>query len=332
MGIYIEYDKPFLTYDEQIDRLSNHYNLIIEDSDIPFARSALSTISYYDLVNGYQEYTMQNGVFKAGTTLRYLFHYYLFDKDIQNIMLKNSLLVENIFKTKLSYVLAKNFGVDVYDYLNPKYFKNNIRRNIYFEKVKREIFKRINKFKPQPTLYYKKHHNHIPPWILLRNVEFGNAINLYRLLKSPYKEELAKSLIKGNNNQKLCIDFSLSALNFIKNYRNDIAHNLKFGSSHHSLLPFNTTLKIINNPEITDGISEFNNLYAYILAIHILLNEPVLQAKLYFDLSGTLLPKAGMNVNALSVHSKIVLNYLTANKMPLNFGERLNILLPQETN
>ena len=58
MGIYIEYDKPFLTYDEQIDRLRNHYNLIIEDSDIPFARSALSTISYYDLVNGYQEYTM----------------------------------------------------------------------------------------------------------------------------------------------------------------------------------------------------------------------------------------------------------------------------------
>ena len=207
MGIYIKYDKPFLTYDEQIDRLKNKYNLIIEDTDKEFARSALSTISYYDLVNGYQKFTMRDGIFKPGTTLRYLFHYYLFDKDIQNTMLKNSLLVENIFKTKLSYVLSKNFGVNVYDYLNPKHFKNNNRRNIYFEKVKREIFRRIHKFNPQPTQYYLENLNHIPPWILLRNVEFGNAINLYRLLRSPYKDQLANSLIQDSSNSKLNIDF-----------------------------------------------------------------------------------------------------------------------------
>ena len=68
MGIYIKYDKPFLTYDEQIDRLKNKYNLIIEDTDKEFARSALSTISYYDLVNGYQKFTMRDGIFKPGTT------------------------------------------------------------------------------------------------------------------------------------------------------------------------------------------------------------------------------------------------------------------------
>lgn len=48
MGIYIEYDKPFLTYDEQINYLETKYNLKIDDKE--FARSALSTISYYDLI------------------------------------------------------------------------------------------------------------------------------------------------------------------------------------------------------------------------------------------------------------------------------------------
>ena len=124
--------------------------------------------------------------------------------------------------------------------------------------------------------------------------------------------------------------FSLSALNLIQNYINDIAHNLKLGSSHNSLLPLNTTTKIINNPLITDGITQFDNLFAYILAIHMLLSDKVLQAKFYFDLSGILLPKPKMSIDALKVHSQIVLNYLAANKMPINFAERLNILLPEE--
>jgi len=45
-------DKPFLTFDQQIMKLKDEYNLIIQDED--FAKETLSSLSYYDLINGYQ--------------------------------------------------------------------------------------------------------------------------------------------------------------------------------------------------------------------------------------------------------------------------------------
>ena len=47
----MDLDKPFRTYDEQIDLLQDR-GLCITDRE--FANHALSTISYYDLINGYK--------------------------------------------------------------------------------------------------------------------------------------------------------------------------------------------------------------------------------------------------------------------------------------
>ena len=47
------YSKPFMTYEEQIDRLQSNYGLGIPDRDL--AINLLKTISYYDLINGYKE-------------------------------------------------------------------------------------------------------------------------------------------------------------------------------------------------------------------------------------------------------------------------------------
>ena len=58
------YDKPFKTYDEQITKLQNDYGLMI--NDINFAKHALISIPYYDLVNGYKSTLMENGKFKPG--------------------------------------------------------------------------------------------------------------------------------------------------------------------------------------------------------------------------------------------------------------------------
>lgn len=325
MGVYIEYDKPFLTYDEQIAHLENKYNLKIDDKG--FARSILSTISYYDLINGYQEYTLTNGKFKDGITLKYLSYFYLFDKSMQNLFLKNSLLVENIFKTKLAYALAKNYGVDVYDYLNKKHFKYSHRNNIYFKNVKDEIFRRIDKFKPMPTQHYLNNHNHIPPWILLRNVEFGNAINLYRLLKEPVKYEVAESLIKGTVSSKEKFDFTESALNFIKFYRNKVAHNLKIkDNSYNPKLPYTTTIKIVNNKDITSGYTSFNDLYSYILSINLLLDEKLLRAKFSYDFTSIILDRTKNNEQT-PLQKKLVFDYISINKLPLDLIERLNLIL-----
>ena len=47
----IIYDKPFKTYDEQIEILISR-NINIPDPD--FARMVLSSLSYYTIINGYK--------------------------------------------------------------------------------------------------------------------------------------------------------------------------------------------------------------------------------------------------------------------------------------
>lgn len=67
MGIPIIFDKPFKTYDEQIAHLRDNYGLDIVDEEL--AKYILSTFSYYDIINGYQECMMQNGKFKESAIL-----------------------------------------------------------------------------------------------------------------------------------------------------------------------------------------------------------------------------------------------------------------------
>ena len=47
----------------------------------------------------------------------------------------------------------------------------------------------------QPTKYYLKYHNHVPPWILFKNISFGSAINIFRLLSTKHKREVANLLL-----------------------------------------------------------------------------------------------------------------------------------------
>ena len=61
MGILI-FDKPFKSFEEQIAILENKYNLYIEDKDM--ALSALKSLTYYDLINGYKECFITNDKFE----------------------------------------------------------------------------------------------------------------------------------------------------------------------------------------------------------------------------------------------------------------------------
>ena len=73
-------------------------------------------------------------------------------------------------------------GIDTKEYLNidnyiePTYSKE--RKN----KLKNLLIKLenvANITEDNPTKYYRNKHNHIPAWILLRNVNFNDTIDLF---------------------------------------------------------------------------------------------------------------------------------------------------------
>ena len=293
LGILL-YDKPFKTIDEQIHLLKNKHKLIINDDS--FARKALFKTSYYDLINGYKEYTMQGDIFKSGISIEYLYYLHLYDRNFQNVILKQSILIENSFKTILAYVLAENLGVDTEEYLNHKAFLSSVK-TIKFFKVKEafdKVFMKYSKTKyyekkleeiPLPTRYYVEHHNHIPPWIILRNVSFSNSINLYRLTKQPEKHQISKMLLP-NPNISIAdkINFLIAALGLIRETRNVIAHNLKFVtfSSKYNRLPKKPLNIITKDSNYTKNRKELNDIYACILAIIIMLDDSMLK-KAFID-------------------------------------------------
>lgn len=225
-------DKPFKTYDEQIELLKSR-GLIIEDYE--FALHALNTISYYDLINRYQRYFMPDGEkFIDNTRIELLYSFSLFDKSIQSFILKYSMFIENIFKTKLAYTLAKDFGASESEYLSAAKYRQSYQNpngTLTFNSIFLECKKTIldPKITNNPTLYYYKKHNHIPPWILLKNLSFSNAINLFKLLKDTQRDIIVNELIP---NEQIAlsdkINFVFCSLEAIRLFRNFAAHNLDF--------------------------------------------------------------------------------------------------------
>lgn len=229
------YDKPFKTYEEQIQLLRTR-NLNISNPE--FAIHALDTISYYDLINRYQKHFIPDGeYFIKGTTIEQLYSLSMFDRSIQAFILKYSMFIENLFKTKLAYTLSKDFGVDMSVYLAKSKYKEsyqNPNNVLTFNAVLLECIKTRddNKIASNPTLYYREHHNHIPPWILLKNLSFSNSINLFKLLKNTQRDNVVNALFPDQAERSIPpndkTNFIICALEAIRVFRNAAAHNLDF--------------------------------------------------------------------------------------------------------
>lgn len=331
------YDKPFKTYREQIDLLKSR-NLIIENDD--FAIHALSTISYYDLINRYQSYFMPDGHnFIDNTSIEQLYSLSMLDKSIQAFILKYSMLIENIFKTKLSYTLSNDFGVDTSTYLaQPKYRESYQNPNgaLTFLSVVAECKKTIedNKIANNPTLYYRDHHNHIPPWILLKNLSFSNSINLFKLLKTAQREKIVEELIPNDNippNDRL--NFILCSLEAIRLFRNAAAHNLHFTAMRidetrklaptvlAKLLPGGILIQKSNKKVSPKEKPYLKGIYGIMLSMLIYLKTDYLMSEFIIDFLSIF---NGANITSQEVKLFLFECYAHISDMPIDITNRFN--------
>lgn len=273
-------DKPFLTFNEQIRKLEDDYNLII--GDIDFAKEALSSLSYYDLINGYQSIYRSTGKYAEGTTIEQLVATHTFNKNIQGVLLKYSTYVENSFKTLLAYIVAENFTEHQDVYLDISNYRRN--RDIYKRK---KLSKLLNELKyvcdncdDTPTRHYRQNKNHIPPWILFKNISFSNATDLFINLNRAEKENFIVHQQVVNSDvleyhEKVSIIFK--SLTLIRKFRNKIAHNLNFLTYRDSALDIKTNDLFINTLVSKTEVGESrSDVWAMVLAIAALLNNKYL--------------------------------------------------------
>lgn len=276
------YDKPFLSYEEQLEKLKNVYNLknINQDTDLMF----LNTISYYDLVNGYKECFMKENKFNDDVTLVDIFIFSITDKKFQNILFLYSVYVENIFKTKMAYLIGKTRGVEASKYLDiSTYHCSKPSRKKKLEITLKDIFFTHNNSIDNPTKYYRDNHNHIPPWILFKNVKFTTIIDLFSFLKKDEKLSIISEYSyfatdKISDDKK--IELFKNMITVVRKFRNKIAHNYKILGITLEKTGLNlrdvsylSPYKILSNSDIKKRKGE-KDLYAMIISLTFLL-EPL---------------------------------------------------------
>lgn len=331
------YDKPFLNLDQQIDLLESR-GLIISNRDR--AKHIITTASYYDLFNGYKSVFMSsNDKFKDNTQIEDIYIFSFIDKGLQSVTMKYSLMVETLFKTRLAHVISEYLGVHQDDYLHSRHYKQKIK-GLTFAKIKQEINKQLNStYAKQPTKYYLKHHNHVPAWILFKNISFGSAINIFKFLNTKHKLEVANFLLPSNNILgKDKIELLINTLEAIRRFRNCAAHSLNFfgcrsvynipGNILYNILPKGVLKRERGEITVADKKS-LKGIYGVLLMTALLLNDKLLVSSLVFECRNVFKTEVctdNSSQNVIDFLNGLKQKYKIATEIPLDFENRLDIL------
>lgn len=214
---------PFYDYPTLVERIKNK-NIIVDDED--HAISALKNHSYYSLINGYKNYFLEvdttdtmvdNTTFNDFTSTYYLY------SDISSLIFKYILYIEKSLRSRLSHIVAREFGVYPSEYLD----RNNYKDYQYLRyRTLRDIQEVIDTCKSNSlTHYFKENKKNIPPWIVVQDISFYTVISWSNILPKHLKSELFKDFFENSNLYEWFQEkYFHHSFHFLREYRNIAAH------------------------------------------------------------------------------------------------------------
>lgn len=323
----ILYDKPFKNYNEQIDKLEKEYGLNLSISSYTHIEEALKTLAYYNIVNGYKECFMINGKFLKNLTIYDIIVFNALEKHLLTTLFKYSTYVEEFFKTKMAYVIAKDISVDETIYLKKQFYNVSKKRKTKFSETVQKI-KLSFSTKDQPTKYYEDNHNHIPPWILFKNVYFNSVIDLFTFLNKNMQLQIVNdySLLKKMNIKNEFKTKNLKKmLTIIRKFRNKIAHNAKIFNYRventdeilHQEIKGILPNDFINFKDIRNNLGK-TDMFAMIFSIVVLLDNSILRLLFLNEIK---------NAFDRILKSKFGNKYLSLANIPFDIIDRIDSLL-----
>lgn len=211
-------EKKFKTLDEQIEILKGK-GLHIDDE---IKTKEILLRENYFFLSGYRHLFMINSggnKFIPGTSFEELHAMFLFDRAVRNILFKWILVVENNFKSIMSYELSKRYGFKDKDYLNPKNFTQDSMKQRQVKDILNKMYRqmRVNGRQHTATTHYIDNYGYIPLWILVKVLSFGIMAEFYAILKNEDQYEIASIY-------KLEPETLSIYLTIVANYRNICAH------------------------------------------------------------------------------------------------------------
>ena len=148
--------KIFLNYDQQIEKLKNEKNLLIDNE--AYAKEILKQTSYYSLIGGYKD------IFKNPTTKKYkdgtrfedIVELYYFDELLRQLFLRYLIKVENGIKSQVSYYFTEKNGENQKEYLDTSNYNYSGKKN---QRDIDRLIKILEGYVTKPTDYHYINHS-----------------------------------------------------------------------------------------------------------------------------------------------------------------------------
>ncbi|MGK4058131.1 Abi family protein [Loigolactobacillus coryniformis] len=232
------FDKPFIDFPDLVKLLEKR-GLSISNEQV--ANDLFKTYGYYPIINGFKkpfQSDPKNELYNNNASLEQVFSEFVLDSQFQEIFLTALFPIENHFKNIIGYFVSKFFGVNNHDtfdsdnpdpkipnYLSLANYTNtkSVKKRTTIEFIKDKVLTS----KDDPTAYYRKHKNHIPPWIMMRNMMLGTAIRYYQILPADLKTAIINEMIVPIENENIGQkkELFLSSIEILRKFRNAAAHS-----------------------------------------------------------------------------------------------------------
>lgn len=225
--------KEFKTTSEQIELLKQR-GLIIPDEER--AKKYLLSQNYYNLINGYARFFPREGDnYTAQTSFDEITSLYVFEREFKQVLLLGILEAETHLRSIFAHRFAEKFKDEPYAYLNINCYEQD--KTLLVAKTISNLSRKFlahNKDKSNKNssiAHYLRKYKHVPIWVLVNHIEFGELRHLLKHSKKSLQNKICKDCLEfiGQNIPDNHSQFQPETLNsFLENIndiRNICAHN-----------------------------------------------------------------------------------------------------------
>lgn len=191
--------KPFLTYQEQIERLRQR-NCRIKDDKC--CENILKRIGYYRLTGYLLPFRMEGSdLYQEGTCIEKVYQIYEFDRKLRSILFQSIEVIEVSLKAALAHFHAAPERYGPIGYYQAESFGRKHKHEVFLEKIHKEIAHQQNSL-------IVKHHNErygsaFPLWVVVGFFTFGMTAYFYGDLKTGDKKSFVRAYYPSVNDKMM---------------------------------------------------------------------------------------------------------------------------------
>ncbi|MEE8824737.1 Abi-like protein [Lentilactobacillus sunkii] len=232
--------RPFKSLDDQIKVLETR-GLTITDPDS--TKELLLNNNYYNVINGYKDPFLKKDtlgqvvkpeVFITNALFDELFSVYIMDSKLRSILLEYLLLIEVKLKSIVAYEFAKYHSepyayLDIHSYRDDKKSFNLVLNNL--NSLSRRLKNGSSSWNGLDYIkHYVKQYDHVPIWVLINSMTFGEVQHFFDSLEDKVKQSIAKDFSlhfkkRWSSTQKIDITELKATIKAANFFRNKCAHD-----------------------------------------------------------------------------------------------------------